>query len=135
MNCRASVVLVGTLTLVLPACGGSNSSPTSPASTSPASNPPAASVTITITSAGVDKKQVEISVGGTVAFVNNDTQFHEMASDPHPVHSDCPAINQVGALGPGRSAATGALTTARTCGFHDHGQPTNVKLQGTIVIR
>jgi hypothetical protein len=67
--------------------------------------------------------------------VNNDGAFHEMASDPHPVHTDCPPINQVGALAPGRTGVTGPLTVARTCGFHDHGQPTNAALQGTIVIR
>jgi hypothetical protein len=119
--------------LVLPACGGGGGgSPTTPPAATP---PPSANVTITITASGVDRKQVEVPVGGRVAFVNNDTAFHEMASDPHPVHTDCPPINEVGALAPGRTGVTGALTVARTCGFHDHGQPTNASLQGSIVIR
>jgi hypothetical protein len=92
-------------------------------------------VTITITTAGVDRKQVEIPVGGRVAFVNNDSGAHEMSSDPHPIHTDCPPLNQVGALAPGRTGVTGALTIVRTCGFHDHGLPTNAELQGTIVVR
>jgi hypothetical protein len=118
----------------LPACGGGGggSSPTAPP---PATTLPAASVTITISGAGVDRKQVEIPVGGRVAFVNNDGSFHEMSSDPHPIHTDCPPLNQVGALAPGRTGVSGAFTTARTCGFHDHGEPTNANLQGTIVIR
>jgi len=126
------------LVLGLSGCGGGssvNGSSDPPATNPPPGNPPAASVTITITSAGVDKKQVEIPVSGTVAFVNNDTQFHEMTSNPHPLHTDCPALNQVGALAPGRSGVTGALNSARTCGFHDHGMDTNANLQGSIVIR
>jgi hypothetical protein len=78
---------------------------------------------------------VNISVNQTVTFVNKDTAAHEMASNPHPVHTDCPPINKVGALGPGQSGTTGPLTVARVCGFHDHGQPTNAALQGTITIR
>jgi hypothetical protein len=74
-------------------------------------------------------------VGGRVTFVNNDTAFHEMSSDPHPIHTDCPEINQVGALGPGTTRQTAAFTRARTCGFHDHGQENNRSLQGSIVIR
>ena len=38
-------------------------------------------------------------------FVNNDSRSHEMFSDPHPEHTDCPEINQVGFLSPGQSPA------------------------------
>jgi hypothetical protein len=41
----------------------------------------------------------------------------------------------VGALAPGRTGVSGPLNTARSCGFHDHGLPTNGELQGTIVVR
>jgi hypothetical protein len=30
---------------------------------------------------------------------------------------------------------TNGLTTARTCGFHDHTDDTNANMRGTIVIR
>jgi len=124
------------LALAVSSCGGGGSGPTSPAPTpTPATQPPAAGPTVTITAAGVSPKQIEIAVGARVTFVNNDTAFHEMASDPHPVHTDCPPMNEVGAVTPGQSRQTGPFLTARTCGFHDHGQPTNPALQGTIVIR
>jgi plastocyanin len=123
--------LIATATLTSPACGGGGS-PASPATPVPL---PSANVTITITTAGVDRTQVEVPVGGRVAFVNNDTSFHEMSSDPHPVHTDCPPLNQVGALSPGRTGVTGPMTVARTCSFHDHGEPTNANLQGRIVVR
>jgi hypothetical protein len=58
-----------------------------------------------------------------------------MSSDPHPQHSDCSAVNQAGFVAPGQSRTTAALTTARTCGFHDHDQPNNRNLQGTIIIQ
>jgi hypothetical protein len=58
-----------------------------------------------------------------------------MESNPHPEHTDCPEINQVGFLSAGQTRLTGNLNTVRTCGFHDHDQPSNQSLQGTIVIR
>jgi hypothetical protein len=70
-----------------------------------------------------------------VTFVNNDSRAHDMASDPHPDHTDCPELNQVGFLTAGQSRQTGNLNTARSCGFHDHNQPSNGLLTGTIVIR
>jgi hypothetical protein len=58
-----------------------------------------------------------------------------MSSDPHPVHTDCPAINAVNLLGPGQTKQTGAFPTARTCGFHDHDDPDNAAVKGSIVVR
>jgi hypothetical protein len=58
-----------------------------------------------------------------------------MASNPHPEHTDCPAINSVGFLSPGQSGTTGNLNTARTCGYHDHNRDSDTSLQGTITIQ
>jgi hypothetical protein len=58
-----------------------------------------------------------------------------MDSDPHPEHTNCPEINQVGFITPGQTKLTGNLNTRRSCGFHDHEQNTNTNLQGTIVIQ
>ncbi len=76
-----------------------------------------------------------MAVGGRVTFTNQHNLPHEVSSDPHPIHTDCPAINQVSALAPGATRETGAFTTARTCGYHDHGDSTNANLQGTITVR
>jgi plastocyanin len=91
--------------------------------------------TITITAAGVSPKDIQVSPGARVTFVNNDTRAHQMASDPHPEHTDCSEINQVGLLTPGQSRQTGNLNAVRTCGFHDHDQPAVASLLGSIVIR
>ena len=80
-------------------------------------------------------KSLTISPGTQVTFVNNDRINHEMASNPHPEHTDCPEINQVGFLVPGQSRQTGNLNTTRTCRYHDHGDSLNSAWQGTITIR
>lgn len=128
--CPAVAVCVAVM-MTASACGGngsgSNSTPTSPT--------PSGSATFTITSSGVSPRTVTVPAGSRVTFVNNDSRPHDMASNPHPEHSDCPPINDVGFLQPGQTRTTGNLNTPRTCGFHDHGQPTNTSLQGAIVIQ
>jgi plastocyanin len=123
-------------------CGGGNDSPSSPSpapspspTPTPTPTPGGSTPTITITSAGVSPRSVTIAVGGRVNFVNNDTRPHDMSSNPHPEHTDCPAMNQAGFLQPGQSRETGNFTTARTCGFHDHNRDTDTTLQGSIVIQ
>jgi plastocyanin len=98
-------------------------------------SPPVQTTTITITSAGASPKNVQVTLGQRVLFVNNDGRSHNMTSDPHPDHTDCPEVNQVGFLSPGQSRETGNLVVARTCGFHDHDIPGSASLQGTITIR
>jgi plastocyanin len=116
-------------------CGGSSTSP------SPNPNPGGGGTgqigaTITIGSNGVvSPASVTINSGESVMFVNNHNRDHQIASDPHPNHTDCPAINALNTLGSGQSRATNALTTSRTCGFHDHLDDTNNNLRGNIIIR
>jgi plastocyanin len=124
----AGVITVG-------ACGSSSSSPLTPSTPAPtATPPPGGAATINISAGVASPKQVEVNVGQRVAFVNNDTVAHEIASNPHPVHTDCPPINDVGGLAPGQARLTGVFTIARTCGYHDHGMASNANLQGTIIV-
>jgi hypothetical protein len=133
------VALLASLTFGTSACGGGGSSPPptpSPGpSPPPGGNPPPASATITITAAGADPREVTISVGGRVTFVNQDTVPHDMNSDPHPLHTDCPSLDAVAFLAAGQTKESAPFPVARTCGFHDHNQPTNTSLQGRIVIQ
>jgi len=98
---------------LLVACGGSPSTPSSGGG----------GTTITITAAGVSPTQMTVPAGTRVLFVNNDSRPHNMTSDPHPDHMDCPDINNVGLLQPNQSHETGNLVAIRTCGFHDHDDP------------
>jgi hypothetical protein len=123
------------------ACGGSSSTPTSPTTgggTSGGGTTGGASdaATITIGTDGrVSPSSVTITRGGRVTIVNNHTQPHDMSSDPHPEHTQCPEINQIGFLTAGQSRTSGNFNTARTCGFHDHNLPDNTGLQGRIIIQ
>ncbi len=123
LACAGAVVLLAN-------CGGSSNS--SGGTTSP-SQPAAA--TITISGGGVSPKTVTVPRGSQVLFVNNDNRSHQMTSNPHPDHTDCPEVNQAGFLNAGQSRQTGNLNIARTCGFHDHDLPNTAALQGTIVIQ
>jgi plastocyanin len=96
--------------------------------------PAATQGVITITSSGVSPRSLTVSVGTQVTFVNNDSQSHNMASDPHPEHTDCTELNQVGFLAAGQSRQTGNLNTAKTCGYHDHDNAFNSAFRGTITI-
>jgi plastocyanin len=100
-----------------------------------APTPPVETTTITITASGATPRNVIIGLGQRVRFVNNDTVPHNMASDPHPEHNDCPEFDQVGFLLPNQSRETGNLVVARTCGFHDHDKPEILPLTGSVVIR
>jgi plastocyanin len=113
--------------LVLAACGDSES-PNEPGGSNPN--------VVTISSSGVvSPRQLTVTPGSRVLFVNNHNRRHDMTSDPHPDHLDCPEINQVGLLNPGQSRETGNLVAVRSCGYHDHEDPDNANLRGTITVR
>jgi plastocyanin len=132
--CRRAVAIVALAGLI--ACGGDSNggggSPTTPSGTGP--GPSGATVTIGANGA-VSPAQVTVSTGQSVTFVNNDTRSHEIASDPHPSHTACPSVNAVGALGAGVTRLTQSFPSTGTCGFHDHNDPDNAALKGTITIR
>ena len=126
------------LALFASACGGSDSPGTGPSGGGGGGGGGGTggtvSATITITAAGVSPSSVTVSPGQRVTFVNNDSRPHDMSSDPHPAHTDCPGVT-VGFLQAGQSGTTQNLNTVRTCGFHDHNQPDVTSLQGTIRIQ
>ena len=127
---RAAAALV---VLVLAACGGSGGGPGGPNPPSGGA-PPASTFTVTITAAGAAPRGLRVPVGARVAFVNNDSRSHQMMSAPHPTHTDCPAINEVGDIGVGQTKMTGAFTVQKDCGFHDNLRDGDVTLRGIILV-
>ena len=121
------------------ACGGGSSggsTPTTPTSPTTPTGPNPTTATITIGSDGrVSPATVTIAPGGRVTMINNHNQSHDMSSDPHPEHTQCPEVNQIGFLTSGQQRTSGNFNTARTCGFHDHNLPDNAGLQGRIIIQ
>ena len=110
------------------ACKGSATTPTP-------SEPPTLTNTISITDSGTSPHNIQIAVGTRVLFINDDTRSHNMTSDPHPEHTDCPELNQVGFLSAGQRRESGNLVEVRTCGYHDHDNPGTQGLRGQIVIK
>lgn len=130
---RAAVVLSCAAGLsLLAGCGGGGSGGGSSAPAAP-SGTGSGGATVTISGNKVSPEVTNVPLGAVVTFVNQDTRSHQMMSDPHPLHNDCPGIN-VGMLDPGQSKQTTPMDTARACGFHDNLQDTNTALRGRILV-
>jgi plastocyanin len=126
--------------VLISACGGS--SPTSPSGGGSSvvvrstGSVGAVGATITIGANGaVSPSQVTIAVNQSVTFVNNSSTSHDMESDPHPQHTACPSIANVGLLQPGQSKTTFGFANSGTCGYHDHNNADTAGLKGTIVVQ
>ena len=116
------------------ACGGSSSSSSSTAPSggcTPSSSPN----TLVIQNNTICPTTLTVTRGSQITVLNSDSRTHEMDSDPHPEHTDCPELNQVGFLNPGQSRQSGNLNTARKCGMHDHSSPDTASLKATITIQ
>ena len=122
--------------MTMTACGGDddNGSPSSPSGGGGGNTGPI-TATITIGPNGVSPTSVTVAPGSRVDFVNNSGSTRNMYSDPHPAHTDCTELNQVGALSNGQNRASGNLTTVRTCSYHDHDFPDDPRWKGSIRIQ
>jgi plastocyanin len=98
-------------------------------------NPPVATTTITITASGISPQRITVAPGTRVTFINNDSRSHEINSDPHPSHGDCPPIDDIGFIATGQTKLTGNLTVTRTCGFHEHNLFPNAAFSGQIIVQ
>ncbi len=112
--------------------GGGGGSPIAPSGSGP--GPSGATITIGANNT-VSPSQVTISVGQSVTFVNSHSAPHEIASDPHPAHGNCPSINALGTIAAGQTRLTNSFGGTGTCGFHDHIDPDNASLKGTIRVQ
>lgn len=129
----AGVTLMVTAGIAFGACG--KSSGTAPSPTLTCSNIPNPATTILILNNAVCPSSLTVSRGTRVTVINNDTRAHEFNSDPHPEHTDCQELNQIGHLETGQQRDSGNLNTVRRCGFHDHINPNNNGLKGAITIQ
>ena len=123
---RTSLLIVA-FAMTAAGCGSSPSSPSG-------GNDGTVAATLTITAAGISPKTVTVPVGSRVTIVNNDTKQHNMNSDPHPEHTNCPALN-LGVLTAGQSRTSQNLTSARVCGMHDHDDSDNALWKTTITVQ
>jgi plastocyanin len=135
----AAQALTVAVLMTAAACGGSYTSPSAGGGAVVVGSTGAVGAvgaTITIgTNSAVSPSTVSISVGQSGTFTNNDTRSHDMESDPHPAHTDCPSIGNVALLQPGQSKTTFGFASAGSCGFHDHNNSDSSGLKGHIVIQ
>src|SRR5437762_6448596 len=88
------------------ACGASSSmTPSPPLTCSTLPN----ATTVLIVKSAVCPQTLTVSPGSRVLFINNDSGEHQMFSNPHHEHTDCPEINEVCALQPVMQRATGDM--------------------------
>ena len=125
--------LAVTLALLAAACGSSTGGGPS---TDPAASPsPTGPPVLTITAAGVDPQVLHtFDSRETVTFVNADSRTHELRSDPHPDHTECPAISG-GPIAPGerREIAGPSLPRFTLCFYHEETEPANNSYRGVVV--
>jgi plastocyanin len=119
MKQASRLLVVAAVTLA--ACGGSDSGSGAGTCT------PSSSATVTINAGGLSPQAVCVRPGGSVTFVNADTQPHDIEST-----GGCPELN-LGVIAPaGRKVAR--FDTAQTCTFHDAANPANASFQGTVAV-
>jgi hypothetical protein len=123
----AALVLAAALS-----CGGDDSSPGGPSGSCTPSTSPA---TLVIQNNAICPQSISITRGGQLTIINQDSRSHDMTSDPHPAHTDCPELNQIGFLNTNQQRQSGNLNTPRSCGMHDHSDPDRASLRATITIQ
>jgi plastocyanin len=125
-------VSVITSALLAVTCGGGGGGATYNTPTAPAGNTSATlGATIRITANGVVPKDVTITPGKFVRFINDDARPHQIQTNPHLLHTDCPP-NNIPILNPGQSADTTAFIESKGCGFHNHLLPDEQTFWGVI---
>lgn len=85
--------------------------------------------TITYNGSSFSPSRLSVKAGTEVTIVNNSDRELEFSSDPHPVHTDNPELNE-SAIKPGETKTIKPTKTG-TWGFHDH---LNSSVTGTLVV-
>lgn len=96
-----------------------------------AATPSASKNEVVVTTAGFNPKTIEITAGSTATWVNNGTVATQVASTPHPIHTDYPPLNSVGIIQPGQSKSL-KFDKAGTYRYHNHLNPASL---GTVIVK
>lgn len=110
-----------------------STAPATEITTSPAASPSAATVQnmVTILVSGFSPQTITIKAGDSITWINSDSANHTVNSDPHPVHSLYPILNQVSMIQAGEKKSL-TFTTAGQYTYHDHLNP---QLTGTVIVK
>lgn len=103
--------------------------PVSPTPT-PASTPTSQNFDVIFANNAVNPTSLNIKVGDSVTFVNNDDTPHWPASGVHPTHQICMGFDALKGLSKGETYSF-TFNEAKTCPFHDHLNPS---IGGQIIV-
>ncbi|MBI3980402.1 cupredoxin domain-containing protein [Candidatus Microgenomates bacterium] len=87
-------------------------------------------VEIKMTDTGFEPKSTTVKTGTVVTFINTGQEDHQVASAPHPQHTDLPGFDALKGVKPGESYEF-KFEKLGTWKFHDHLNPT---LFGSITV-
>ena len=90
--------------------------------------------TLTMTDGGVTPRVQSLDIGQRIFVINRSSATHQLASNPHPFHTNCPPLNQPGPLRPGQSGLSGPFEAPGRCGYHNHLNPFNASFQGEVIV-
>lgn len=122
------VVWVG----LLLACGG-GSGDGGGGEPTPTPRPSPTVVEVTLSGSGLAPATVVVAPGGQLTLINADDRPHQMASNPHPAHTDCPSLN-ARSLVAGERVTVTVPSEARVCGMHDHLNPDDTRYRLTVTV-
>lgn len=109
-----------------------NATTTGSFSTNANTNANRPTISVTITNQGIAQPTLTVASGTMVIFKNTDTAAHQIASNPHPQHSDYPGFNGLIAS---NSEYHFIFTRMGTWGYHDHLHPLDARFQGTVAVQ
>lgn len=89
---------------------------------------------VRLTQSGPQPKTLTVRAGDSVSFINGTDAPYWPASDPHPTHNLCPGFDARRGLKLG-DGYTLMFSARRTCTYHNHLDPFNVALKGTIIVQ
>ena len=120
------LIAIASIAAAAAACGGSYGD-------GPAGGPMAQTnaPVFTFGADGVSPKELTVTIDTMVTFTNNSTREIDLASSPHPAHTDCPELN-LRELAPGATRTVRIVTRRASCGFHDHDAPSDETVKGTL---
>lgn len=100
--------------------------------TNTSQSPQPTTMTVVLSASAMTPASPTITNGTTIIFQNNDSRTHQIASDPHPAHTDLAGFDLVIPAG---SSKTFTFNKPGNWGYHDHLNPTAAAFQGTITVQ
>ncbi len=96
-----------------------------------AGNPPAPTgATVRYTNSGYEPRELRITAGETVTFINESDDTVWTASAPHPAHTNYPGFDELKASNPGESYSF-TFTETGAWRYHNHVNPGQM---GSIIV-